>query len=396
MYGEGYSNNLVLLDESSYAFCFPITGDNVNSTKFSPTSVVGGKRWQKMSLSTNAIVGLDESSFAWSWGSNNQGVLGDNTGVSNSVSPVSVVGGRQFVDICMLQGACYALDNSGFLWSWGNNGYGQLGDGTQLSRSSPVSVLGGKQWLTFSTRYLYNGNSSITCLDTSSYAWSWGYNNSGQLGDGTELSRSSPVSVIGDKIWRSLAYTTNNRIGIDSSSKLWCWGINNTGCVGDGTLQNRSSPTSVINQTTNFILCSMGVFGNVAVDSSSYLWQWGNTPLGNYSSIIAVRAQADPNTVTMGYQRNLYFVDNNGNSNFSGYGLNYNFGNNIVSDFSSPAVCFPFPFKKLVFNSSNYTSALTTNSELWVWGSSAYNGYKLQSKPTGSIIDEKIINYFGS
>ena len=109
---------------------------------------------------------------------------------SDYSSPISVIGDRQFSAIIPTNGSMScALDTSGYLWTWGLNFYGQLGDGTDVQRSSPVSVLGGPF---LSARY---DNFAMHAVDSSSRAWAWGYNTDAQLGDGTLQHRSSPVMV---------------------------------------------------------------------------------------------------------------------------------------------------------------------------------------------------------
>jgi hypothetical protein len=83
------------------------------------------------------------SNSIWSWGSAAGGRLGDNSTVSKS-SPVSVVGG--FTDWCQISAGgehSLAVRQNGTAWAWGNGNYGRLGDNTVVSKSSPVSVIGG-------------------------------------------------------------------------------------------------------------------------------------------------------------------------------------------------------------------------------------------------------------
>ena len=103
--------------------------------------------WRQKWMSLDGRVYRDDSNVntARAWGWNNNGILGDNSTVSKS-SPVSVVGG--FTDWCCVDANTtgyhsVAVRSNGTLWAWGSNSSGRLGDGTLVSRSSPVSVLGG-------------------------------------------------------------------------------------------------------------------------------------------------------------------------------------------------------------------------------------------------------------
>ena len=129
----------------------------------------------------------------WAWGNNSGGKLGDNSTVSKS-SPVSVVGG--FTDWCQVSAGgehSAAVRTNGTIWSWGNGNNGRLGNNSTIARSSPVSVVGGfTDWCQVSA-----GESHSVGIRTNGTLWSWGYNNNGQLGDGTVVSKCSPVPVNG-------------------------------------------------------------------------------------------------------------------------------------------------------------------------------------------------------
>ncbi len=80
----------------------------------------------------------------------------------------------------------------GTAWCWGWNSDGQLGDGTTTKRKSPVRVGTANNWDSISA-----GNYDHTCgVRTNGTAWCWGQNGYGQLGDGTTTKRLSPVQVV--------------------------------------------------------------------------------------------------------------------------------------------------------------------------------------------------------
>jgi alpha-tubulin suppressor-like RCC1 family protein len=230
-------------------------GDNTITNRSSPVSVVGGfTEWVQASGGGFHSLGVRANGSLWAWGNNGSGRLGDNTTVAKS-SPVSVVGG--FTDwIQASAGASHSLAvrANGTLWAWGVNG-GRLGDNTIVSRSSPVSVVGGfTDWIQASCGY----NHSLGVRSNGSL-WAWGFNGQGRLGDNTIVSKSSPVSVVGGFTdWVQASAGAAHSIGVRANGTLWAWGYNATGQLGDNTIVSRSSPVSVVGGFTNWVQASAG------------------------------------------------------------------------------------------------------------------------------------------
>jgi len=291
-----------LLDTSSYAWILPsVTAGS------SAISVQGGIQWLSIKGNPNSLtcVGLNASSYLWTWGANYQGGLGNGTVTSSLSSPVSVIGNRQFINFITSGSTTYALDSSSYLWAWGKNSGessfpgGQLGDGTIINKSSPVSVIGNRQFIDLAVGIELDNNPTtsdmayIVALDSSSYAWSWGVNWMGSLGDGTTTYRSSPVSVLSDR-WKKLWGTGSSVYGEKENGDIYTWGINqysNFGSDKYATVTAMSIPV-IVNFPFKFIkLCSAGSDGvpqqnnRVAVcalTKNSEVWVWGNgTYLGD-------------------------------------------------------------------------------------------------------------------
>lgn len=222
-------------------------GNNTSTSTSSPSLVVGGLAFSDIILGGNFCIGLTSAGAAYGWGSNGAGMLGDGTTTSRS-SPTAVVGGLTFSKIAIVNsGAFYnvvGVTTSGVAYGWGDNTTGGLGVGDVTPRSSPVAVLGG---LTFSNVWGESAQTvGVIYLTTSTgKAYAVGTNTTGQLGDGTSTTRSSPVAVVGGLLFKEIYTANNNAWAITTTGVAYSWGANATGQLGDGTTTARSSPVAV-------------------------------------------------------------------------------------------------------------------------------------------------------
>ncbi len=201
---------------------------------------------------------LKSDGTVWAWGSNSNGQLGNNNlSVTSSSVAVQVVtaGGTPLTGITAIAAGgshALALDGSGTMYAWGYNEFGQLGDGTTTSSSFavPVDRTGIPGVVTAISAGL---DHSLAIIDGAVYAW--GYNYYGQLGNGADLlnDAANPTlqavldqnSVPLSNIATIIA-TGHHCIAVDTTGNIWTWGNDLYGQLGDGTTQNRSTAKVVI------------------------------------------------------------------------------------------------------------------------------------------------------
>jgi alpha-tubulin suppressor-like RCC1 family protein len=318
---------------------------------------------------------IDENrGLAWSWGENSTGQLGNNT-TTNVSSPISVVGG--FTDWCQIssyRNHNLALRSNGTLWGWGCNDTGQLGNNTTTSRSSPVSVVGGfSDWSQVNT-----GGGHSLALRSDGSLWSWGGNTFGQLGDNTTANRSSPVSVAGVfSDWCHVNAGFAHSLAIRTNGTLWAWGLNSVGMLGDDTITNRSSPVLVVGGFTDWCQVSAGYVHSVAVRTNGTLWAWGcndsgrlgnNTTTNRSSPVSVVGGFTDWCQVSAGGDHSLA-IRTNGTLWAWGYNGAGRLGDNTITTRSSP-VSIVGGFTDWCQVSAGYVHsvAVRTNGTLWAWG----------------------------
>lgn len=255
-------------------------GDGTTVPKSSPVAVAGGLTFCQLATpggpnTTNTyVVGLAPNGSAYAWGQNTNGNLGDNTRTSRS-SPVAVVGGNSFSRLFVDNGggnSVYATTSSGSLFAWGINSSGQLGDNSVSSRSSPVTVVGG---LSFSQ--ISANNSSVVGITTAGVPYAWGANANGQLGLNDVTSRSSPVAIVGGLTFSQVLTVSGVSFGLTPSGTLYGWGLNTNGVLGLGDVTSRSSPVAVAGGLTfsTFHTNGQSTWG-ITTSGSMFAWGFNN------------------------------------------------------------------------------------------------------------------------
>ena len=329
-----FASDYEVQNNTLYAFgrgSFGQLGDNTTSSRSSPVTVVGGlTNWKQIAGGTFHTVGVTIAGIAYAWGAGNDGRLGTGS-TTNQSSPVTVAGGiTNWTQIGVGTSHSIGLTTSGLIYAWGLNSSGQLGDGTDVAKSSPVTVAGGitnwKQIAGCGTHNLaitsagiayawgngYTGRlgnnqtqnlaspvsvvggitnwSNVAHCPAGSHslaataaglAYGWGPNSSGQLGTNNTSGRSSPVLIAGGiTTWAQLAGGASHSLGLTSSGLAYAWGYNGQGRLGNGTTTNTSSPVTIIGGITDWRQITGGQNFSLGLRSSGIAYGWGNNAYG--------------------------------------------------------------------------------------------------------------------
>lgn len=131
-----------------------------------------------------------------------------------------------------------ALLEDGTVWAWGYNAQGQLGDGTNTDRNTPVKVpsLGGrvKAIAANSSNVFYDPSFTLALLEDGT-VWSWGTNEWHQLGDGTNANRNTPAKVSNLSGVKAIAPGGRHSLALLRDGTVWGWGANDWSQVGTGS-----------------------------------------------------------------------------------------------------------------------------------------------------------------
>jgi uncharacterized repeat protein (TIGR02543 family) len=195
----------------------------------------------------------------YAWGSNNNGQLGDNTLVAKRIPTlISFPAGETIDNVTAGGDYSHAVTTTGRVYSWGYNNVGQLGDGTTTNRSTPTLIsftgLGSAETI----RNIHIGSLHSVAVTTAGRVYAWGWNLFGQLGDDTTTDKSSPTLISftgledGETISDAFAGSAHS-LAVTTSNRLYAWGYNPFGQHGDKTTISKIIPTPVFDLTTTLV-----------------------------------------------------------------------------------------------------------------------------------------------
>lgn len=215
------------------------------------------------------------------WGANESGQLGDDS-TTNRLTPVDVQGLASDVRAATAGGdygggqTC-ALKTNGSVACWGSNRSGQLGDGTTTSQSTPVAVT----TLAAGVEAISAGDEHVCALTVGGEVQCWGENLFGQLGNGSPGGQVTPTPVpgLGSGV-RALSSGGLHTCVITNASGVLCWGDNEYGQLGDGTTETRSTAVPVAGLTSNVGLVKAGAKSTCALTGAGVEQCWGDNESG--------------------------------------------------------------------------------------------------------------------
>ena len=213
--------------------------------------------------------------YVYCWGDNTDGQLGDGTTVDKTsmpTVPVKLADGSYLKNVVSVDAGfnqTCAVTTAGAMYCWGNNANGQLGDGTVVSKSVATPVSG----LSSGVVGLASGYYATCAIKTGGALVCWGYNGNGQIGDNTNTQRLVPTQVQGFTSGVTQVTTGYQTTCAIRGGALYCWGYNGNGQIGDGTTSARWLPTAVSGMSSNVTDVSEGWTSTCAVeDGAAYCW----------------------------------------------------------------------------------------------------------------------------
>jgi len=198
-------------------------------------------------------IAATESGRVFTWGYNAQGQLGDNT-VLRKNSPTEITNnftlGLDEKISCVVAGALHTLasTNVGHIFSWGYNGLGQLGDNSLIDKHTPTKL---GLFFTEGIGYLAAGEYHSAVVSSTGSVYTWGYNESGQLGNNSTTDKLIPTNItsrlqlgIEERV-SSIDFGNEHSILTTSSGRLFLWGENGDGQIGTNSSIDQLAPYEV-------------------------------------------------------------------------------------------------------------------------------------------------------
>lgn len=261
-------------------------GDGTTQPRNVPTPVVGGISFATVAAGHWHTCGLSTSGTAYCWGKDSVGRIGDGVHDTIRTTPTPVSTALTFVFLAVGYEHSCALTAQGAAWCWGWNTSGQLGDGTTLHGYVPTAVTGGLQFVQIAA-----GNSHTCALTNSGAAYCWGSNYQGSLGDGTTIDRLTPGPVAGGLQFTQLTAGVTHTCGRTAAGDTYCWGGNTFGALGDGTFVGHQAPTAVLGGH-KFEEVSAGDWHTCARTSAGAAYCWGSNSVGELGNDGAIAAHS--------------------------------------------------------------------------------------------------------
>ena len=240
-------------------------GDGTIVDKSSPVQEISSStNWCSVSAGRFDSISLKYDGTIWGWGGNLSGMLGDGTttGKCSPVQEISASTNWRFLSV-EFRNSATAIKTDGTLWAWGRGSCGRLGDGTTTDTCSPVQEISSStNWCLAAAGSYHN-----TAIKNDGTLWAWGKSAYGMLGIGTvpAIGVCSPVQeVTSSTDWKQTSAGWSNSAAVKADGTLWSWGRNDSGQLGTNDIIDRSSPVQEIFSLTDWYKVNVSSFGTTS------------------------------------------------------------------------------------------------------------------------------------
>ena len=229
------------------------------------------------------------------WGKNESGQLGNGTTLNQQI-PLSITDHIRLLPLESIQQFALGSSHSGLLTSfgrllmWGRNVYGQVGDGTKQSKDTPTDI---------TALFTLSSDDSITnlrlgwghtaILTSNNDIFTWGFNQFGQLGDGSNEDTVQPKNIssrflLGLNETIEQLYIRNGQSAfLTSSQRIQIWGLNQYGQLGNGNNLNQHTSSFLevsLQNDESIVTLALGIHHSALLTTNGRLFTWGSNLFG--------------------------------------------------------------------------------------------------------------------
>lgn len=337
-----------------------------------PVQVGNDNDWISASAGSRHVIALKNDGSLWAWGYNYYGQLGNGSvsGYSQaSPDPQRIGIDNNWTAISAGYNHNLALKADGTLWAWGENSVGQVGNGeTSLNGVTiPTKISSEKRF-----RNISAGGFFSSAIATDGHLLTWGDNYYGELGNGSNIASNIPLQIT-DNHWRSIEAGKTHLLALHSDGSVWSWGDE----MGNNSTQNNLPLKKNIK---NIAQISAGDGFSMALSAQGKTFVWGKNNFGQLGNagltgdkqetpIENNRKNNEIVSVVSGHGFSTMALYSNGTLKGWGYNGDYNLGNGTKTNSNVP-IEIPRAGDNNLSVSTGYGTALVLKADgsIWGWG----------------------------
>ncbi len=338
-------------------------GDNAAGTTEQPRQI-GSATWASVSADGISTCGIQRDQSLWCWGEDNYGQLGDGQTTGEQDLPEQIPGSWSSVSVGSGYACAVATDNS--LWCFGDDWAGQLGNGLSEGTANRTQVAGG--WLAVSA----SSTDDHTCaIATDHSVWCWGNNYVGELGTGDTTNQYSPVAT-GIQA-TTIAVGDQHSCALETGGDVWCWGQASHGELAAASSTEALAPVRV----TTAQWLSAAADQTCIIDPTGHVQCSGRDDLGQLGASITLPGEIF--TPTRADSRSDWSSISAGGTHACGgaggayycWGFNHDgeLGDGTLLDRETPVVLTGASAMVALVAGTNATIGVNAGANTWLWGS---------------------------
>lgn len=375
--GATVNANFAMVGPHSVSVFAAAGGDYAASPVATIEVVVSTAETWTVATGVSHLLALRSDHTVATWGGNTFGQLGDGTTLSKS-GPAAVSGLTDIVAIAAGDYHSLAVTSGGSVWGWGRNDAGQLSAAAATAQSVPVSIAGFTGIIQMAA-----GTAQSLALKDDGTLWALGANGQGQLGDGSTTARSAPVQVLTNVLM--VAAGAEHSVALKADGSVWAWGRNDAGQVGDGSTSNRLTPVQVVGLSDIVAVAAAGDH-TLALESDGTVWGWGMNSSGelgdgttsNRSAPVAVSGLLGVIELAAGRHHSVA-LDASGAVWTWGRNDVGQIGDGTATNRAAPVQVNEIAGIAHVAAGGDHTAVVRSDGTLWVWGGDGFAQASLAS-----------------